>query len=61
MKFNENITAGSNYSGIYIKNLTTGNIVSISYDTINGYTLTIITTYSHLSMILIRFIYCCSS
>lgn len=49
IQFNENITSGTNYSGIYIKNLSTGNIVSLASETINGSTLTIITTYNHLS------------
>ena len=49
IKFNENIKPGENYSNINIKNLSTGNIVSISSKTINGNTLTITTTYSHLS------------
>ena len=49
IKFNENIKPGENYSNIYIKNLSTGNIVSIASKTINGNTLTITTTYNHLS------------
>jgi len=49
IQFNENITSGANYSDIYIKNLSTGNIVSLASETINGSTLTITTTYNHLS------------
>ena len=41
VKFNENITSGSDYSGIYIKNTSTGKIVGISSKTISGNTLTI--------------------
>jgi hypothetical protein len=33
----------------YIKNLSTANIVSLASETINGSTLTITTTYNHLS------------
>ncbi len=47
--FSENITTGTNYTGIYIKNLTTGNIVSIASKTISGKTLTLKMTYSRLS------------
>ena len=39
--FNENITAGANFTGIYIKNLITGNTVHLASETINGKTLTI--------------------
>ncbi|MDD1774906.1 MAG: Ig-like domain-containing protein [Methanobacterium sp.] len=39
--FSENILAGANYSGIYIKNLTTGNKVSLASKTIINNTLTI--------------------
>ena len=49
IQFNENITKGANFSDIYIKNLSTGNIVSLASETINGSTLTITTTYNHLS------------
>jgi len=47
--FNENINTGVNYAGIYIKNLTTGNIVSLTSETIKDNTLTITTIYNHLS------------
>ena len=47
--FNENITTGANFSGIYIKNLITGNIVSIASKKITGNTLTITTTLNHLA------------
>ena len=47
--FSENIVAGSNYSGIYIKNLSTGTVVSLASKTISGNTLTIKQTYSRLS------------
>jgi len=49
INFNENITAGTKFTGIYIKNLTTGNIVSLSSEIIKDNTLTITTTYNHLS------------
>jgi len=49
IKFTENIIAGPNYSAIYIKNLTTGIIVSLASKIISGNTLTIKTTYNHLS------------
>lgn len=39
--FSENIISGANFSQIYIKNLTTGNMVSIASETISGNTLTI--------------------
>ena len=48
IKFSENIVAGTNYSGIYIKNLSTGTVVSIA-KSISGNTLTIKQTYSRLS------------
>ncbi len=41
VKFNENITSGSDYTGIYIKNISTGKIVGIGSKTITGNTLTI--------------------
>ncbi|MCE5214275.1 MAG: Ig-like domain-containing protein [Methanobacterium sp.] len=47
--FNENITSGSNYSGIYIKNLTIGQVVSIASKTISGNILILKMTYSRLS------------
>ena len=47
--FNKNIKAGGNFNGIYIKNLTTGNVVALASKNINGNTLTINTTYDHLS------------
>lgn len=47
--FSENILAGANFPGIYIKNLTTGKIVSIASKTISGNTLTIKMTSSRLS------------
>jgi methionine-rich copper-binding protein CopC len=46
--FTENITSGANYSGIYIKNLTTGKIVSIT-KSISGKTLTLKMVSSRLS------------
>jgi hypothetical protein len=39
--FSENILAGTNYSKIYIKNLSSGAVVSIASKTISGNTLTI--------------------
>ena len=47
IKFSENIVAGTNYSKIYVKNLTTGKISAIS-KTISGNTLTIQMTKSRL-------------
>ena len=47
IKFNENITAGVNYSKIYVKNLNTSNIVPITY-TISLNTLTIKQTLNRL-------------
>ena len=47
IKFTENIAAGANYSKIYVKNLTTGKIVTIT-KTILGNTLTIKQTTSRL-------------
>ena len=47
VKFTENIAVGANYSKIYIKNLTTGKIVTIT-KTISGNTLTIKQTTSRL-------------
>jgi peptidoglycan/xylan/chitin deacetylase (PgdA/CDA1 family)/methionine-rich copper-binding protein CopC len=47
--FSENIVAGNNYSGIYIKNLTTGNKVSIASKTISNNTLTIKETNNRLA------------
>ena len=47
VKFSKNITAGINYSKIYVKNLTTGKIVAIT-KTISGNTLTIKQTYNRL-------------
>ncbi len=41
INFSENIKSGSNYSGIYIKNLTTGKKVTLSPKTISGKTLTL--------------------
>lgn len=49
IKFNENISAAANYTGIYIKNLSTGNTVTLASKSINGNTLTITTTSDHLS------------
>lgn len=46
--FSENIIAGTNFSGIYIKNITTGNTVSLASKTINGTTLTIIQNLNRL-------------
>jgi hypothetical protein len=40
INFNENIIAGTNYSKIYIKNLTTSKVVAIT-KTVFGNTLTI--------------------
>lgn len=48
IKFSENIQAGVNYSKIYIKNLSTGLIVSLSSKSISGNTLTIKQTYKRL-------------
>ena len=48
VKFNENITAGSAFNGIYIKNLNTGTVVSLASKTINGSTLTIMMSSSRL-------------
>lgn len=48
IKFSENIQAGINYSGIYIKNISTGNIVALSSKTISGNILTIKQTYNRL-------------
>jgi parallel beta-helix repeat protein len=47
--FSENVVAGSNYSGIYVKNLSTGKIVSITSKSIIGNILTIKQTYSRLN------------
>ncbi len=47
--FNENINAGANFTGIYIKNITTGSIVSLASEKISGNILTINTTSNHLS------------
>ena len=47
IKFSENIVAGANYSKIYVKNITTGKIVSITR-TISGNTLTIKMTSSRI-------------
>jgi methionine-rich copper-binding protein CopC len=48
VKFNENITAGSAFNSIYIKNLNTGQIVALTSKNINGNTLTIMMTHSRL-------------
>lgn len=48
IKFNENIQAGIKYSGIYIKNISTGSIVAISSKIIYGNILTIKQTYNRL-------------
>ena len=48
MKFSENILAGVNYSKIYVKNLSTGKVVSIT-KTISGNTLTIKQSLSRLA------------
>jgi uncharacterized protein len=48
IKFSENIQAGINYSGIYIKNISTGSIVAISSKTISGNILTIKQTNNRL-------------
>ena len=48
IKFSENITEGTNYSKIYVKNLTTGKMVSIT-KIISGNTLTIKQTYNRLN------------
>ena len=47
VKFTENIAAGTNYSKIYVKNLTTGKIVTIT-KTISGNTFTIKQTINRL-------------
>jgi methionine-rich copper-binding protein CopC len=47
--FSENIISGSKFSGIYIKNLDTGKIVSLTSKTISGKTLTIKMTSSRIS------------
>lgn len=49
IKCNENITAGASFSGIYIKNLNTGNFVHIAPGNIVGNTLTITQLSSRLS------------
>jgi methionine-rich copper-binding protein CopC len=48
VKFNENITAGSDFNGIYIKNLNTDTVVSLASKNISGNTLTITSTYNRL-------------
>jgi hypothetical protein len=48
INFSENIQAGDKFTGIYIKNLTTGKIVSLGSKTINGSTLTLKMTSSRL-------------
>lgn len=47
--FSENIQTGANFSGVYIKNLTTGKIVTLSSKNISGNTLTITQALSRLS------------
>jgi methionine-rich copper-binding protein CopC len=49
INFSENIQAGTNFSGIYIKNLTTGKIVGLSSKTISGNKLIIKQSLSRLS------------
>lgn len=39
--FSENIRTGTNFSGIYIKNLSTGKVVGLAPKAINGKTLTL--------------------
>ncbi len=46
--FSENIKSGVNFSGIYIKNLTTGKKVALAPKTLNRNTLTLKMTYSRL-------------
>jgi hypothetical protein len=46
--FNQNILADYNLAKIYIKNLTTGKIVSLASETISGTNLIIKQTYSRL-------------
>lgn len=46
--FNKNIKSSTNFSRVYIKNLTTGKKVSLASKTINGKTLTIKMVYSRL-------------
>jgi methionine-rich copper-binding protein CopC len=48
VKFNENITSGSNYNGIYIENLSTGKVMTLASEKINGSTLTIVMSRSRL-------------
>lgn len=47
--FSENIQTGTNFTNIYIKNLTTGKLTSITSKTTNGKTLTITQTYNRIS------------
>jgi len=46
--FNKNIKSSANFSGIYIKNLTTGKKVTLASKTISGKTLTVKMPYSRL-------------
>lgn len=46
--FNKNIKSCTSFSGVYIKNLTTGKKVSLASKTISGNTLTIKMVYSRL-------------
>jgi methionine-rich copper-binding protein CopC len=48
VKFNENITSGSNFNGIYIKNISTGKVMTLASEKINGSTLTIVMSRSRL-------------
>ncbi len=48
VKFNENITMGSAFNGIYIKNMNTGTMVALASKVINGSTLTIMMSSSRL-------------
>lgn len=47
--FSENIQQGTNFSGIYVKNLTTGKLTTIASQTTNGKILTIKQTYNRIS------------
>ncbi|OPY24911.1 MAG: hypothetical protein A4E27_01097 [Methanobacterium sp. PtaU1.Bin242] len=47
--FSENIQAGAKFSEIYVKNLSTGKLTTITSKTISGNTLTITQTYNRLN------------
>lgn len=49
INFSENVLAAANFSGIYIKNLTTGKTVTLGSKTINSASLTIVQASSRLS------------